>query len=336
MVTTTSSELGDLWIKPHASYMSYFGGTSSANPIVAGATASLSGFAKAHNLILKPKELRRILVETGMPLANNDSAKVGTQPNLEKAFKKILLSEVEVPTVAVSRSTINAVVAHDTEVLYPISATSNQQGNVNWQWERISGDSRIFIKDSSAAETQVVIPKNLENVSTRFRVTATNSQGKKAGSDVEINVTSPKVTIVGTSIMESIHPLTLKASANFDQVVYNWSLSKDGQNVPKGINASGIIKSNLPAGDYIVKVEARSDKGQRHAQATHRVKITLDDLTGTPAWDKDKVYSTPCTEVRYNGSIWKNGWWTKNEAPDSESPWGVWRKKGSANMHAGC
>lgn len=316
--------------------MSYFGGTSSANPIVAGATASLSGFAKAHNLILKPKELRRILVDTGMPLANNDSAKVGTQPNLEKAFKKILLSEVEVPTVAVSRSTINAVVAHDTEVLYPISATSNQQGNVNWQWERISGDSRIFIKDSSAAETQVVIPKNLENVSTRFRVTATNSQGKKAGSDVEINVTSPKVTIVGTSIMESIHPLTLKASANFDQVVYNWSLSKDGQNVPKGINASGIIKSNLPAGDYIVKVEAHSDRGQRHAQATHRVKITLDDLTGTPAWDKDKVYSTPCTEVRYNGSIWKNGWWTKNKAPDSESPWGVWRKKGSANMHAGC
>jgi len=58
---------------------------------------------------------------------------------------------VEVPTVAVSLSTIKAVVAHDTEVLYPISAKSNQQGNVNWQWERISGDSRIFIKDSSAA-----------------------------------------------------------------------------------------------------------------------------------------------------------------------------------------
>jgi len=72
--------------------MSYFGSTSSANPIFAGSNASLYGFAKAHNLILKPKELRRILVETGMPLANNDSVKVCTQTNLEKAFKKILLS----------------------------------------------------------------------------------------------------------------------------------------------------------------------------------------------------------------------------------------------------
>jgi len=54
--------------------------------------------------------------------------------------------------------------------------------------------------------------------------------------------------------MESVNPLTLKASANFEQVVYSWSLSRYGQNLPKGISASGIIKSNLPAGDYIVKM----------------------------------------------------------------------------------
>lgn len=91
VVTTTSHSTGaNLLDKPGAWYTYDYSGTSSANPIVAGVVASISGIAKANGIILSPKEMRQLLSETGTKLENGDSNLIGTQPDLERAIKKLL------------------------------------------------------------------------------------------------------------------------------------------------------------------------------------------------------------------------------------------------------
>ena len=75
-------------------YRREFHGTSAANPIVAGAAASLSGYAKAKGITLTPRQVRTILAETGTHLngsegRSDDATVIGTQPDLVKAFERI-------------------------------------------------------------------------------------------------------------------------------------------------------------------------------------------------------------------------------------------------------
>ncbi|WP_413741558.1 S8 family serine peptidase [Sodalis sp. RH15] len=85
-VVTTFYGSGNLFNYPNAWYINNYGGTSSANPIVAGAAASLSSIAKANNWSLPPRLLRQIFTETGTVFQNNDSLIIGTQPNLSAAL----------------------------------------------------------------------------------------------------------------------------------------------------------------------------------------------------------------------------------------------------------
>ncbi|MCF7888821.1 MAG: hypothetical protein K9L78_01755 [Victivallales bacterium] len=45
---------------------------------------------------------------------------------------------------------------------------------------------------------------------------------------------------------------------------------------------------------------------------------------GTEAWDSGKVYSKSGIQVEYQGSIYKNKWWTQGENPVKSGQWGVW------------
>ncbi len=74
------------------SYTGIFAGTSSASAIVAGATASLSGVAKAHNIKVTPPQLRQILIDTGTPQGVDPGPfkKIGSLPNLKLAIAKVL------------------------------------------------------------------------------------------------------------------------------------------------------------------------------------------------------------------------------------------------------
>lgn len=113
IVTTTAENLrvsydGGL----HNQYTYGFSGTSSATPIVAGAAASLSGYARAKNIILTPQQVRTILNETGTALRpgvansgmyanvvllgwpvppedNSRPVMIGTQPDLVRAFQRV-------------------------------------------------------------------------------------------------------------------------------------------------------------------------------------------------------------------------------------------------------
>ncbi|HFK7189062.1 TPA: S8 family serine peptidase, partial [Serratia odorifera] len=81
---------GDLHRVKDAEYTGTFSGTSSANPIIAGVVASLSGIAKANGITVSPIKMREILQQTGTPLAAGDSAHIGTHPDMAKAVERIL------------------------------------------------------------------------------------------------------------------------------------------------------------------------------------------------------------------------------------------------------
>ncbi|MCL9781299.1 S8 family serine peptidase [Vibrio sp. S4M6] len=77
-------------------YTESFGGTSSANPILAGAVASLQGMAYAYGLgALPPKQMREILTDSGRLITGIDetSGIISTQPDLKQAHDLLLEQE---------------------------------------------------------------------------------------------------------------------------------------------------------------------------------------------------------------------------------------------------
>jgi len=67
-----------------------FSGTSSVTAIVAGVVASLQGTRRAAGMApIEPIELRRLLTETGTPLASTEHY-IGTQPFLPRALERAL------------------------------------------------------------------------------------------------------------------------------------------------------------------------------------------------------------------------------------------------------
>ncbi len=86
-MTTTTWSASD----PTTGYSHTYSGTSLSQPDHCRVMASLQGVARANGLgNIPPKELRRILVETGYPQANGNRTEIGVQPDLDLAIKKLL------------------------------------------------------------------------------------------------------------------------------------------------------------------------------------------------------------------------------------------------------
>ncbi len=93
-VTTTTWSASN----PTTGYTHTYGGTSSANPIIAGVLASMQGVARANGLgNIPPKVLREILVETGYPQINGNRTEIGVQPDMDAAIKKMLADGADKP-----------------------------------------------------------------------------------------------------------------------------------------------------------------------------------------------------------------------------------------------
>ena len=81
----------------HATYSDDFSGTSSATAIVAAAAISLQSFAKDQfGDVLSPKQVKEILISTAT--SQGSGGHIGPLPNLEKAFKKLVLEVSKIPT----------------------------------------------------------------------------------------------------------------------------------------------------------------------------------------------------------------------------------------------
>jgi len=70
-------------------YTDAHAGTPAAGAIVAGAAASLLGYARGKDLALSSTGVRSLLTSSGTPLAAGDSTTAGTQPDLKKAFVEV-------------------------------------------------------------------------------------------------------------------------------------------------------------------------------------------------------------------------------------------------------
>lgn len=88
-VFTTAGKSQDAEGSDMAGYTATHAGTPAAGAIVAGAAASLLGYARAKNLALSSTGVRSLLNASGTPLAGGDSSTTGTQPDLKKAFVDI-------------------------------------------------------------------------------------------------------------------------------------------------------------------------------------------------------------------------------------------------------
>ena len=88
-VTTTGyGDLsGNATATPSDDYTAFFGGTSSATPIVAAAAVALEGNARATGKpLLSPQEVRSLLRRTGSPQAGDLTRAIGPFPNVRTAF----------------------------------------------------------------------------------------------------------------------------------------------------------------------------------------------------------------------------------------------------------
>lgn len=157
-VTTTG--YGQLYNMKNAEYTATFAGTSSANPIIAGVVASLSGIAKAHNIKISPVKMRELLAETGTLLEHNDSSKVGTQPDMARAIKKLLEHDPAEEIEPDEGVTINSVIAtpiiqgHATLSIH-VKATGNLtfEALIRDQTGHVNGVFRQPVTDKSQVVT---------------------------------------------------------------------------------------------------------------------------------------------------------------------------------------
>ncbi|SEK35000.1 Carbohydrate binding domain-containing protein [Kosakonia sacchari] len=308
-VTTTG--YGDLAYAPNANYTNTYSGTSSANPIVAGVVASLSSIAKAHGKTVTPRQMREILRETGTALAGGAVNQIGTQPDMGRSVVKILELDGEnnvetAPTITLDHSTINTV-GSSLAWSYPVVATSDQSG-VSWEWKFVSGNSNIRLSSTISDRTIITVPGNLGDTQATFQVTATNSSGKSSRSNVTINVAKPSVTVTGATSMLAHQPVKLQAQANFEQASYSWRLLKSGQVVSNGIDQTGMMKTGLPAGDYVAEVTATSYvQGTRTATTAHHIKVTSETQNTDAAFINALQMTLSSTDngdsVTFNGSV---------------------------------
>jgi serine protease len=70
-------------------YTGFFAGTSSASPIVAGAVASLASIAELRGLSLSPREMRRLISETGIAQGDPGNGWIGPLPNMRNAIANL-------------------------------------------------------------------------------------------------------------------------------------------------------------------------------------------------------------------------------------------------------
>ena len=224
---------GDLYKNAGANdfYTSTFGGTSSANPIIAGVVASLSGIAKANGITVTPRQMRQILAETGTPLANGDSAKVGTQPDMERAVARILaLKDGGTPAAPAPTAVAGAdhtMVSPTTGVsTYPLDGSKSLNAkSYNWSVtkgaETFSLEATLngtLVKSVDSAHAYAVIPANSEGEAT-FTLTTTGADGRTATDSMTINVSKPAVPATDDTPAKDDTPTTDDTPATDDTPV---------------------------------------------------------------------------------------------------------------------
>lgn len=237
-----SAGFGNLYNAPSAQYTSTFAGTSSANPIIAGVVASLSGIAKANGITVTPRQMRQILAETGTPLANGESAKVGTQPDMERAVARIMaLKDGNTPVAPAPTAAAGAdytMVSPATGVsTYPLDGSKSLNAkSYNWSVtkgaETFSLEAKLngtLVKSVDSAHAYAVIPANSEGEAV-FTLTTTGADGRTATDSMTIKVTKPAVPEKDDTPAKDDTPVKPAAPAYNAKIAYPTKCTKVSYN----------------------------------------------------------------------------------------------------------
>ncbi|WP_342006190.1 S8 family serine peptidase [Citrobacter sedlakii] len=239
-VTTTG--YGNLYNRTNANYTGSFGGTSSATPIVAGVVASLSGIAKANGITVTPRQMRQILAETGTPIANGDSAKVGTQPDMARAVARILALKngSDIPAIPAPTAAAGAdytMVSPTTGVsTYPLDGSKSLNA-ISYNWSVTKGVGTFFLEEKlngvqvnsiDNAHAYAVIPANTEGQAT-FTLTTTGADGRTAQDSMTIMVSKPATPAKEDTPTKDDTPAKDDAPANDDVPATNTAPAYNGK-----------------------------------------------------------------------------------------------------------
>jgi hypothetical protein len=189
---------GGLHNAQNAQYTDTFSGTSSANPIIAGVVASLSGIARAEGITVTPAKMRAILQQTGTSLASDDSSRIGTHPDMAKAVEKILeLKDEENSSapVAVAGEDITVASTTDSPRTYQLDGSASRNAE-SWVWTIVQGAGKFWLQEqesgqqvssASGEKALALIPANTVGQAT-YRLTVTGKNGEQSYSDVTVKV----------------------------------------------------------------------------------------------------------------------------------------------------
>jgi hypothetical protein len=197
-----STGYGDLRATKNEEYTATFAGTSSANPLVAGVVASLSGIAKANDITVTPYQMRQILQETGTVLAAGDSSKIGTLPDMQQAVARIMALKSQDPQLApTANAGADQTVEASTDIAHSYVLDGSKSKNaVSWVWSISKGSGTFWLqeKQNGTWQTSVegehvyaVIPANTEGDVT-YLLTTKNKNGVTAQDSVTIHVEKAK------------------------------------------------------------------------------------------------------------------------------------------------
>lgn len=284
-VTTTSCNGDDC---ANDTYTDSFSGTSSANPIIAGAVAQVQSIAFAHGLgAISPKRMREILVNTGHPLPFPDVKRpIGMQPDVQAAVELLLKEEppldIDVPE-AIVKGDINAVSTTSTSFAYQLDGSESQNA-MTYQWKKLSGPFSLRNENKAIAEAVVNTHQTGEST---YQLTITSKRGVESSSTMKVSVVATKVEISGSTSILQGQAANLKAVSNFKGAsgtppMYRWKvLDASGTEVLQGAQQN-LPLSTLAAGNYQVTIDVTSTHGGRKAHAEQKITVKKSEASQPP------------------------------------------------------
>ncbi|MCG5130324.1 M60 family metallopeptidase [Enterobacter mori] len=253
----------------------------------------------------------------------------------------------ETTPVADAGKDIEVVATNNWAFAYKLDG-SHSQNAVNYKWTLVQRDSQFKLrKDSTSANTQEVNNISAEAIvpakttgEAIYQLTVTGKGVKTATDTVKVTVVAPKVAILGNNTIVQGNDSTYLAQTNIPKANdFQWQVTHEGERVTDGMSVVGnkltLNSAEMTPGNYDIHVIAVGNSGDRRAVADFSVVVNA-SAPAIPQWDSNKVYSSPCAKVSWQGNIWMNGWWTQGSKPGVDGDWGVWRKVTASNIHSQC
>lgn len=285
-VTTTG--YGGLYNQTNAEYTATYSGTSSANPIVAGAVASLQGMARAAGLgALPTADLRELMTVTGYPMLNGNSSTIGTHPDLRAAADLLLAGGGGNQPPVVSAPASVSVAAGET---FQVTATaSDPDGDpLSFQW---SAPSVFAMSGSSNATVTLTAPQLA--ASEEFAVTVSVSDGSASAS------ASVSVTVIGSG------------GGSCDLVDPN------AGSYPAWIAGSVYLGGDTVSHSQLVWRANYWTQGNEPGFTAPQWTLLSD--VELP-WHPDATYNSG-DEANHQGRRYRAQWWTRGDEPGVASVW---------------